>query len=175
MTYTEIADLLLISQRSVHRYVQLYLSTGNIAPKEQRHGPEPLLESLFLTNKIVYRYGNSHNYLSELEQIYLLQRLIDRPGTHLYELQQQLFNATGTWVHVSTICRTVDRLGFTRTRLQHVALQRCEEMRAEFMADISNFDASMLVWVDETGFRLKNSDRAYGYSLRGMRATDYQL
>ena len=43
------------------------------------------------------------------------------------------------------------------------------------MADISNFDASMLVWVDETGFRLKNSVRAYGYSLRGMRATDYQL
>ena len=113
MTYTEIADLLLMSQRSVHRYVQLYLSTGNIAPKEQRHGPEPLL--------------------SEYEQIYLLQRLIDRPGTHLYELQQQLFNATGTWVHVSTICHTVDRLGFTRTHLQHVALQRSEEMRAEFM------------------------------------------
>ena len=155
MTYTEIADLLLMSQRSVHRYVQLYLSTGDVVPKEQRHGPEPLL--------------------SEYEQIYLLQRLIDRPGTHLYELQQQLFNATGTWVHVSTICRTVDRLGFTRTRLQHVALQRSEEMRAEFMADISNFDASMLVWVDETGFRLKNSVRAYGYSLRGMRATDYQL
>jgi len=33
----------------------------------------------------------------------------------------------------------------------------------------------MLVWVDETGFQRRNSIRAYGYSLRGMRATDYQL
>ena len=33
----------------------------------------------------------------------------------------------------------------------------------------------MLVWVDETVFQRRNSIRAYGYSLRGMRATNYQL
>ena len=43
------------------------------------------------------------------------------------------------------------------------------------MAEVSIFDPAMLVWVDETGFRCRNSIRAYGYSLRGMRATDHQL
>ena len=43
------------------------------------------------------------------------------------------------------------------------------------MTEVSIFDPAMLVWVDETGFRCRNSIRAYGYSLRGMRATDHQL
>ncbi len=90
-------------------------------------------------------------------------------------LTVQVNDATGTWVHISTICRTVHRLGFTRKRLQHIALQRSTEKRAEYMAEISIFNPSMLVWVDETGFRRRNSIRAYGYSMRGMRATDYQL
>ena len=36
------------------------------------------------------------------------------------------------------------------------------------MAMTSIFDASMLVWVDETGLRRRNSIRAYGYSLKGV-------
>ena len=43
------------------------------------------------------------------------------------------------------------------------------------MAEISTFDPSTLIWVNETGFRRRNSVKAYGYSLRGMRAIDYQL
>ena len=43
------------------------------------------------------------------------------------------------------------------------------------MAEVSIFDPAMLVWVDETGFRCRNSIRAYGYSLRGMHPTDHQL
>lgn len=155
MSYAQIADVLFMSQRSVRRYVDLYLSTGDIEPAKQRHGPEQLL--------------------SEFEQLTVLQSMIDHPGIYLTELQQLLYDATGTWVHVSTICRTVHHLGFTRKRLQHIALQRSDELRAQFMAEISVFNPSMLVWVDETGFRRRNSIRTYGYSLRGMRATDYQL
>ena len=33
----------------------------------------------------------------------------------------------------------------------------------------------MLIWVDETGSAHRNSVRAYGYSLKGMRAVSYQL
>lgn len=155
MSYAEVADVLFMSQRSVQRYVDLYQSTGDVEPQKHRHGPEQIL--------------------SDFEQITVLQSMIDRPGICLSELQQQLSDATGTWVHISTLCRTVHRLGFTRKRLQHIALQCSEERRAQYMAEISIFDPSMLVWVDETGFRRRNSIRAYGYSLRGMRATDYQL
>ena len=43
------------------------------------------------------------------------------------------------------------------------------------MADILIIDPCMLLFVDETGFRQQNSIRTYGYSMRGMRAEDYQL
>ena len=155
MSCAEIAHVLFLSERSVQRYVELYQSTGDVEPRKQKHGPELLL--------------------SEFEQITVLQSMIDRPGIFLIELQQHLNEVTGTTVHISTICRTVHRLGFTRKCLQHIALQRSDEKRAEFMAEISTFDPSTLIWVDETGFRRRNSVRAYGYSLRGMRATDYQL
>ena len=155
MSYAEIAELLFMSQRSVQRYVYLYQSTGDVEPRKQRHGPERLL--------------------SEFEQITVLQSMIDRPGIYFAELQQQLNDATGIWVHISTICRTVQRLGFSRKRLQHIALQCSDEKRAQYMAEISIFDPTMLIWIDETGFQRRNSIRAYGYSLRGMRATDYEL
>ena len=78
--------------------------------------------------------------------------MIERPGICLIELEQQLNDVTGTRVHISTICRTVHQLGFTRKRLQHIALQRSDEKRAEYMAEVSIFDPSILIWVDETGF-----------------------
>ena len=36
-------------------------------------------------------------------------------------------------------------------------------------------DPCTLVWVDESGFQQRNSIRAYGYSLQGLRAEDHQL
>ena len=54
--------------------------------------------------------------------------------------------------------------------MQFVALQCSMEMQAWFMAEISIFDPQMLIWVDETGSARRNSVRAYGYSLKGMRA-----
>ena len=43
------------------------------------------------------------------------------------------------------------------------------------MAEISLFDPQMLVWVDETGSKSRNSVRTHGYSLKGMRAVSHQL
>lgn len=102
ISYAEIAHTLFLSERSVQRNVELYQSSGVVEPRKQKHGPEQLL--------------------SEFEQITALQSQIDRPGIFLIELQQQLNEVTGRTVHISTICRTVHRLGFTRKRLQHIAL-----------------------------------------------------
>lgn len=44
------------------------------------------------------------------------------------------------------------------------------------MAEISQFDADMLVWwVDETGLDRRNSTRAYGYVFRGLTPVRHQL
>ena len=52
----------------------------------------------------------------------------------------------------------------TRQKFGSIAIQRSDERRAEFMAELSLFDPSMLVWLDETGLDQQNTILAYGYS-----------
>lgn len=155
MSFSEVGQLLFISEKSVRRYMELFFTTGNVTPTRQRHGPQLLL--------------------SDFEQTLLLQLIIDNPSIYLAEIQARLDDITGTYVHVSTICRTLHHLGITRKKIEHTAFQRSEDLRARFMSDISIFDPNTLIWIDESGFRQRNSIRSYGYSLRGMRAEDQQL
>ena len=37
------------------------------------------------------------------------------------------------------------------------------------------FDPDIIIWVDETGSARRNSVRAYGYRLKGMRAVSHEL
>lgn len=154
-TRHEVADVLFMSKRSVDRYISLYQRTGSVQPTKQQHGPQCLL--------------------TEFEQVSILQSLANRPTMYLEELQSELYDLTGTWVHISTICRTVHRLGLTRKRVQRVALQCREELQLQFMAEISMFEPEMIIWVDETGSSRRNAVRSYGYSLKGMRAVSHKL
>ena len=77
---------------------------------------------------------------------------------------------TGTYVHNSTICRTMQYLGFRKKRLQRITLQCSDDLRGKFVAEISLFNPAMIVWVDESGFNRRNTIRAYSYSLQGMHA-----
>ena len=43
------------------------------------------------------------------------------------------------------------------------------------MSAISIYDPNTFIFVDVSGFRLKNSIRSYGYSFRGMRADDHHF
>lgn len=155
MSYADIGEILFISEKTVRRYVDLFLHTGGVEPTKQRHGP--------------------HILLNDFEQTVVIQLIIDSPSIYLNEIQAKLESTTGTTVHESTICRTIHHLGFTRKRIEHIALQRSDVLRGQFMSEISIFDPHTLVWIDESGFRQRNSIRNYGYSLRGMRAEDQHL
>ena len=56
-----------------------------------------------------------------------------------------------------------------------VAKQRDDKLRAEFMAEISIYDPSMFIWMDETGCDKRNMIRKYGYSIRGRPVCDQRL
>ena len=43
LTFSEIATLLLVSERTVRRYISLFNKSGGIEPNSQRHGPPKLL------------------------------------------------------------------------------------------------------------------------------------
>jgi hypothetical protein len=63
-------------------------------------------------------------------------------------------------------------MGCTRQVIRQVA---SDVMRAKFMAEISVYDPSMLVWLDEGGCDRRNARREYGYSLQGMRPVEHRL
>ena len=151
----EIAHLLCLSERTVRRYIALFHQTGDVKPVSRRSGPQRLL--------------------GDLEQLHLLQLILRNPGIYLHELQHKLEEAYGVRIHISTICRTLKFMGCTRQVIRHVAIQQSEAMRAKFMAEVSIYDPSMLVWVDESRCDRRNSIRHYGYSIRGMRPVDHRL
>ena len=59
--------------------------------------------------------------------------------------------------------------------MHHVAIQRSDELRARFMAEVSVYDPMMLVWLDETGCDCRNTIHKYGYSIRGLPLSDHRL
>ena len=125
-----------------------FYQTGDIQPKEHRNGPERLL--------------------GDFEQIILVQVLSENPSIYLYEVQEHLEGVFGVTISVSTICKTLKWMGFTRKKIHHIAIQQSELLRAEYMATISVYDPNMIVWIDESGCDRRNSARRYGYSLRGL-------
>ena len=65
----------------MHRYKR----TGDVRSVQEKHG--------------------SDTKLSEQEELIVLQLFLDKPGIYLREVQQELCDATGTWVDCSTLCR----------------------------------------------------------------------
>ncbi len=155
MPCEDIANVLFMCEKSVYRYLHLFHTTGSVSPETYTPGPKKLL--------------------SEFELFTVLQTLIHHPTSYLYEVQNDLVRITGTSVSASTICRTVKQQGFTRKKVQLIALQRSEKKRIEFMAHISHFNPDMMIWIDETGSDRRKSVRQYGYSLRGIPARHTQL
>ena len=52
--------------------------------------------------------------------------------------------------------------------MTNVALQRSDVKRAEFIAEMMQFNTDMFVFVDETGSDTRNSIRKFGYFLKGI-------
>ena len=83
----ETAALLHVCTKTVDRYVELFLSTGDVAAKPRKNGPDRLL--------------------NEYEEMILVQLLSEQPTLYLHELQYMLLQETGTSVDCSTICRSL--------------------------------------------------------------------
>ena len=97
-----ISSMMNISERTVRRYETKFYQTGDILPKEHRNGPERLLGGL--------------------GQIFLVRILAENPTVYLYEIQEELEDAFGVSVSVSTICKTLRWMGFTRKKIHHIAI-----------------------------------------------------
>ena len=153
MAVADIATTFLVSERTVQRYIERFEQTGNVSRFVKKDGPNRLLD--------------------ELDEAVLVQLILDKPGVYLNELQHALAATNRVEAGTATIWRTLLRLGFTHKKIKHLPMQRSDEARVEFMAEISAYDPAMLVWLDETGSDKRNAVREYGYALRGMTPRDY--
>ena len=150
----QISQNLRISQSTVARILDRFERTGTVHQNEAT----PRAHSL-------------HKH----DEYMLVQMISENPSIYLREVRQKLLDVTGVDASETTICRTLKRLGFTRKKVQHVALQRCDMLIAEYQAEVSMYDSSLFVFVDETGSDSKDTLRRYGYSIRGYPARSAKL
>ena len=98
----------------------MFQQTGDVEPIQYMHGPLRLL-------------GN-------FEQLTLLQIILQNPGIYFDEIQTKLRDIFGVLVSVSTMCKTLKHMACTWEAMCHVAEQKDDRLRVEFMADISIYD-----------------------------------
>ena len=155
LSVSDIAASLCISARSVYRYLERFEMTGDVRATKQRHGPVKLL--------------------GVIEQMILLRFISSHPGIYLSEVKTKFLTMFGVCVSLSTICQTLKYMGCTRQVIQRISLQRSDDKRAKFMAEVSVYSPRMLLFIDESGWDQRNRLRRYGYSIRGMTPQDYRL
>lgn len=67
----------------------------------------------------------------------------------------------------SAVCNFLSKVGFTCQRLATYALQRDEDLRRQFVTDVSLYAQDTLIFIDETGTNCTDTLRKFSYSLRG--------
>lgn len=154
--YDQIAANLGVDKSTVQRTVQLFLQSGSVSKRP-------------------YPKEKAFRKLTVPAQLFILNLVVDNPGMYLDEIQKQLETTLMLEVSLSTICRFLRDSGFTRKKLQKVALQQDKFLREQYISDVSVYSKDMLVFVDETGADKRNTLRKYGYSLRGKTPRSYEL
>ena len=148
LTFREIANNLSLSLGTVHNHFKRFQLTGEVTPT--------------VCNR------DSTRMLSEHDELIIVGLLLDDPSMYLSEVCQKISMFTGLEVSPATICQVIHRNGFTRKKLQQIALQRSVEYRGHFFAEVQFYDVKQFVWVDEMGSDDRNRRRKFGYSLRGQ-------
>ena len=156
LRFREIAHRLNIAVGTAYNTYKLFKLTGSVDKKKVRRRPEQCK-------------------LDHHHQLYIVGVVIENPSMYLREICSEIKDITDTDVSPSTICRVLSAHGFTRKKVQHVALHQSILYRANFIANISCFPKEMLVWIDETGCDKRDLLRKYGYSFRGERSTCKRL
>jgi transposase len=151
-------DILLccgFSRRTFYRILKLWRTTGDV-----------------INNLPVQR--NQHRTLHHADIHYLLQLIRQNPDYFLDELLKLLKTNRFISVHYTTIHQELTRAGVSRKRLQRVALERNEALRADFISRMAQFSPEELGFIDEVSKDERTVGRHYGRSKRGTRARKSQ-
>ena len=99
-SYDEIASQLFVCLKTVYRTIRTFLNTGDVKPC---HSGRP--------------FGSVT--LFEHEEYILMECILQAPQIQLHEIDNHIFNATGSVFSPQTLCTTIYRLGITRKKVSH--------------------------------------------------------
>ena len=144
----ELADLFLVSLSCIVRLLRRYRASGSVLPKPQAGGPCPLLDA---------------------DACQRLRNLVcEQPDATLAELRERLEIPCS----LSTLCRTLQRLGLSRKKKSLHADEHdnpeVQAQRADFEERMAAVDPAHLIFVDEMGANTAMT-RTYGRAPVGER------
>lgn len=146
-----IIDCLQISRRTFYRILDLWITTGDVV----RH-----------TNGVRGRPRILH-----FDDIDYLRRIIrHRPDWFLDELLDLLQTNRFISAHYTTIHRELQRAGVSTKKLKKIALERNENLRADYMRHMARYSPEQLAFLDEVSKDERTSARLRGRSRKGTRA-----
>ena len=105
--------------------------------------------------------------------MFILDLVTSNPSMYLHEIQAKVEEFLLIGVHISTIGHFLSSSGFTRQKLQQVALQRDKFERAQYVSDVSVYSSDMFVFIDETGTDRRNM--LHKNSARGRAPQNHSL
>jgi len=101
----------------------------------------------------------------------LIRMLVSSPESMLKEQFREFCGRTGCLMHVSTFCRAVKRLGYTRKKLEAYAQRRDQQASDRFLTFVlGTLSVDQLFFLDETAKDRRDLRRGWGYALRGLPA-----
>ena len=143
-----IIDCLQISRRTFYRILDLWITTGDVV----RH-----------TNGVRGRPRILH-----FDDIDYLRRIIrHRPDWFLDELLDLLQTNRFISAHYTTIHRELQRAGVSTKKLKKIALERNENLWADYMRHMAHYSPEQLAFLDEVSKDERTSARLRGRSRKG--------
>lgn len=94
--------------------------------------------------------GHRPRALSQYHEEQLLGYLEQRPTAYLDEMCWFLFDEFDISVSKSTVCRALQRLGWSRKHAKQIAAQQNQALRDDWMNRLGGWTADQLVFLDES-------------------------
>ncbi|KAF8133505.1 hypothetical protein K438DRAFT_1538154, partial [Mycena galopus ATCC 62051] len=110
------------------------------------------------------KYIGCSPMMSPTHTTFMLALIDHTPDIYLDEIQEQLFLQHDLDVSLSTISRTMKRLGLSSKKLSRQAAERCADARRAFIMEIGDEPADRIVCADESAVNILTSYRRNGWS-----------
>ena len=145
----QIADGLNVSNQWVYALRRIYECFGEVSPP---------------SNSVIGRPRKLHAAAVES----LIEFYEDNPQAYLDEAKLYLEEEHDIDVSISTISRQMKKLNLTNKRTERHHPRRSDELREDWQAQISQYQAYQLVFCDESAANERSTERRYGWSPRGF-------